>query len=890
MTRSSTPRSLLLTVTAVFLALMGIALATGGAWLAALGGSLFYLGAGLALVWSAWLLRRGSRLAWWVCGLLLLATLGWSLWEVGLDWWGIAIRCNVPFLIGLLLVLPPYAKRMARGGRTREELGRRSARGSMAGRYLLGVSLLLFVGVAVVSWFVDPHDQQGELASRTAAAPAAAAASAARDIPPGEWHAYGRTGFGQRYSPLTQITPDNVDDLDVAWTFRTGDMRGRAGDPVETTFEVTPLKVGDRLFLCTPHQSVIALDATTGEQVWRHDPRIQGDLALQHLTCRGVAYHPGTQAATNPAAAASAPVTADAAASAPPSPSSVSGSAPASAQASMPASASASASAPAPAPAPASDVALAAADAVLAAASAPQLPVAAEGPSVDRCGAKLFMPTADGRLIALDPSTGAVCKDFGGGTGQINLWRGMPNVRVGGYYSTSPPVVTQHLVIIAGTVLDNVSTTEPSGVIRAFDVDTGDLVWNFDPGRPERTQPLPAGETYVQSTPNSWSISAVDEALGMVYLPMGNQPPDQWGARRSPETERYASSILALDLATGRERWVFQTVHHDLWDYDVPAQPSLIDLTVNGARVPALVQATKQGEIFVLDRRTGRPLLPVTEQAVPQGAEAGDSTAPTQPVSALSFNPAPLTGASMWGATWFDQMTCRIALKHLRYEGRFTPPRVEGSLVYPGNFGVFNWGSIAVDPQRQVAFVTPAYLAFTSRLVPRPDNTSLVVQGEGPPKGSLPALNENFGAPYASKMMPFTSVLGLPCQQPPWGFVAGVDLVTGKVAYRHRNGTVRDLSPIPLPFRMGVPNLGGPIVTAGGVAFLSGTLDNYVRGYALANGKELWKARLPAGGQATPMTYEGRDGRQYLLVVAGGHGSLGTTAGDHVIAYALPRR
>lgn len=832
MQRLSSSRSLLLTLTALLLAVMGLALAIGGAWLASLGGSWFYLAAAVALWLAAFLLMRANALAWWVMALLMLGTLAWAWWEAGLDWWAIAIRCDVPFLVGLLLLLPPYARRFASAD---SDPAARWA----AGRMALAMSLLVFAAVAVASWFVDPHRKSGTLAT----SPLAAGAGEPAKVPPGEWHAYGRTGHGQRYSPLAQITPDNVDKLAVAWEFHTGDVRGRAGDPEETTFEVTPLKIDDRLFLCTPHQQVIALDATSGRQIWRYDPRIRAGLALQHLTCRGLAYHPGSEAGPAPAAVASAQ-----------------------AAASAPAAASAAA-----------------------AASAPQLPVAsAEGPAVDRCGARLFMPTADGRVIALDPSTGAVCRDFGAGTGQIDLWRGMPNVRLGGYYSTSPPVATQRLLIVGGTVLDNVSTTEPSGVIRAFDVQTGALVWNWDPGRPEQTEPLPEGQTYVQSTPNSWSISAADEALGLVYVPMGNQPPDQWGASRSPEVERYSSSVVALDLATGRERWVFQTVHHDLWDYDVPSQPSLLDLTVNGNRVPALVQATKQGELFVLDRRNGRPLLPVTERPAPQGATAGDRTAPTQPVSALSFDPPPLTGASMWGATWFDQMACRIALKRLRYEGRYTPPTQGGTLVYPGNFGVFNWGSIAVDPVRQVAFATPAYLAFHSTLVPRPDNTSLVVQGQERPKDPLPALNENFGAPFAVKMGAFTSPIGLPCQQPPWGYIAGIDLTTGRVAYMHRNGTVRDLAPVPLPFRMGVPNLGGPIVTAGGVAFLSGTLDYYVRGYDLATGRELWKARLPAGGQATPMSYQGRDGRQYLLVVAGGHGSLGTKAGDSVIAYALP--
>jgi quinoprotein glucose dehydrogenase len=499
------------------------------------------------------------------------------------------------------------------------------------------------------------------------------------------------------------------------------------------------------------------------------------------------------------------------------------------------------------------------------------------------------MPTADGRLIALNPSDGTVCANFGSGTGQINLWTNMPNVNPGSYYSTSPPAVTARLIIVGGTVLDNVSASEPSGVIRAYNVETGALVWNWDSGKPDVTTPLRPGETYTPNSPNSWSISSVDEALGMIYVPLGNQPPDQWGGNRSADVDRFSSSVVALDLASGQLRWVFQTVHHDLWDYDVPSQPNLIDLTIQGQTVPALVQPTKQGELFVLDRRTGQPLIPVTEKPAPQGAASGDRTAPTQPVSALSFDPPALQERDMWGATMFDQLSCRIAMKRLRYEGRYTPPSTQGTLVYPGNFGVFNWGSVAVDPQRQITFATPTYLAFVSQLVPRADDKTLYVQGSERPDESLPSLNENFGAPFAVKLSAFTSALGLPCQAPPWGYVAAADLTTGKVLWMHKNGTVRDASPLPLPLRMGVPNLGGPIVTAGGVAFLSGTIDNYVRGYDVSNGDQIWESRLPAGGQATPMTYTGSDGRQYLIVVAGGHGSLGTKAGDYVIAYALPK-
>lgn len=823
----------------IVLALMALGLLGGGAWLVSLGGSPYYVLAGLTLAVIAYLMLRASPMAWWVYAALVLATLVWSLWEVGLAWWGLAARGDVFFLLGLLLLTPWVARRMVHPVPTHREADddhrTNSPYGWRGGRGALATVLVLYLGVGVVSWVVDPSGMEGRLPS------ARAPATHLDSMPAGEWHAYGRTGHGQRYAPLDQISTQNVDQLEEVWHYHTGDVRGQPGDPAETTFQVTPLKVGERLFICTPHQKVIALDATTGEELWRFDPKVRSGLALQHLTCRGLSYWTREGAASDGTAKPTA------------------------------------AFAPAP-----TQTAAALPD-------APDLPVAAQdSATTDNCPSMLYMPTADGRIIALNPDTGAVCQRFGGGTGQINLWHGMPNVLLGGYYSTSPVVASQRVLVVGGTVLDNVTTTEPSGVIRGFDVETGELLWHWDPARPDDDAPLQPGQTYSESSPNVWSIMSVDEALGLVYLPMGNPSPDQWGGNRSEAVERVSSSVVALDLATGRLRWVFQTVHHDLWDYDVPSQPTLVDLTINGATVPALVQATKQGELFVLDRRTGEPVHEVREVPAPQGAAEGDFTAPTQPVSAVSFGPAPLTGASMWGATMFDQLGCRIALHRLRYEGRFTPPSTQGSLVYPGNFGVFNWGGIAVDPVRQVAFTTPTYLAFTSLLVPRPDDTSLIVQGDEPPEGSLPALNENLGAPFAVKMAPFTSPMGLPCQAPPWGFVAGVDLVSGEVVWQHRNGTVRDMTPVPLPFKMGVPSLGGPLMTAGGVAFLSGTLDYYIRAYDVTTGKQLWQSRLPAGGQATPMSYTGRDGRQYVVVAAGGHGSLGTKAGDSVIAYALP--
>lgn len=784
-----TRRPLLLSLTAFVLLLAGLGLSAGGLWLFVLGDTPAYIAFGLALLLIAVLLFKQKALALLWYALLLGGLVWWSIHEQGFDWWPLAARVGLFFLIGLWLLVP-WVNRSLQG-----------IPGLNKG--LLWLALLGTLVVSAASWITDSHRVNGTLAMRSTPD-----TYRAPEIPEAEWHAYGRTGFGQRYSPLDQITPENIRQLEVAWHYKTGDMRGQPGDPVETTFQVTPLNVGNRLFLCTPHQNVIALDATSGEELWRFDPEIEGDMALQHLTCRGLSY----QAEVDK--------------------------------------------------------------------------TALEG-FTDTCNSRLFMPTSDGRVIALNPENGKVCSAFGQGKGEIDLWNNMPNKRVGGYYSTSPAVVTEDLLIVGGTVLDNVSTSEPSGVIRAFNVNTGELVWNWDAANPEQTEPIAPGETYTPNSPNSWSISSVDEEFGLIYVPMGNQPPDQWGGDRSPEVEKYASSIVALELDTGRVRWHFQTVHHDLWDYDVPSQPSLLDLTINGETVPALVQPTKQGELFVLNRLTGEPVLPVKEEPAPQGAVLGDFTAPTQPVSKLSFNPPELAGADMWGASLFDQLACRIQFHRYRYEGRFTPPSLQGSLVYPGNFGVFNWGSIAVDPVRQVAFTTPTYLAFVSQLIPRNDDTSLAVHNT-PPEYGLPALNENFGAPYAVKLFPFLSLLGLPCQAPPWGYVAGADLATGEIIWKHKNGTVVDSSPLPLPFKMGVPNLGGPLMTAGGVAFLSGTIDNYVRGYDVSTGKQLWEQRLPAGGQATPMSFMGQNGKQYLVVVAGGHGSLDTTAGDDVIAYALP--
>ncbi|NTF64995.1 glucose/quinate/shikimate family membrane-bound PQQ-dependent dehydrogenase [Agrobacterium rhizogenes] len=773
-------------ITSFVLALIGLALGGGGLWLVLLGGSFFYVLAGLAFLATAILLFLRKAAALWLYAIFVLAALGWAIWEVGFDWWQLGPRGGLIILIGLWL-LTPWIRR---------PLGFRSLDGVQyaASPWPLGLPLLVAIIVAGYSMTTDPHDLSGDL-------PTAVAASAPMggDVPNGEWHQYGRTPYGQRYSPLDQINVQNVANLQEVWRYQTGDVK-RPDDIGETTYQVTPLKVGDTLYLCTPHNLAIALDAVSGKEKWRFDSNSGMNPDRQHQTCRGVTYY------HDQAAAAGAP-----------------------------------------------------------------------------CAERVYLPTSDARLIALDAANGKVCTSFAD-QGVLHLETGMKYNPAGYYYSTSPPVAVAGKIIVGGAVNDNYSTQEQSGVIRAFDIKTGALVWNWDSGNPDQTTPLPVGQTYTTNSPNSWSVSSVDETLGLIYIPLGNQVPDQLGMGRSANVERFSSSVVALDINTGQLKWVQQFVHHDLWDMDVPAQPVLFDMKKSdGSVVPALVASTKQGDIYVLDRRTGEPLIPFKEIPAPGGAIPEDHTAPTQPISDLTFSPPPLQEKDMWGVSLFDQLACRIAFHRYKYEGRYTPPSLEGSIIYPGNFGTFNWGSVAVDPERQIMFGMPTYLAFTSRLVPRAD---IPPRGQDQ-KGSEQGLNRNDGAPYGVFMGPFLGPLGIPCQAPPWGYVAGADLTTGKIAYKHKNGTVHDMTPLPLPFKVGVPGIGGPIVTKGGVAFLGAAVDNYLRAYDVTTGRQLWEARLPAGGQSTPMTYTAGD-EQYVLMVAGGHGSVGTKPGDYVIAYRLP--
>ena len=500
-----------------------------------------------------------------------------------------------------------------------------------------------------------------------------------------------------------------------------------------------------------------------------------------------------------------------------------------------------------------------------------------------RCAARIFTATNDAFLHALDAASGSPCRDFGE-QGRVDLSRGVGSTRWKGEYQvTSPPALAGDLVIVGSAVSDNQRVDAPSGVVRAYDARSGALRWAFDlapPGRP----PAPGHSSdagWVLGTPNVWAPLSVDEARDLVFLPTGNPAPDYWRGSH-PALSRYGSSVVALRASTGQVVWSFQTVHHDLWDYDVPAQPTLTSVQRDGTRVPALVQATKMGILFVLQRETGEPLFRVEERPVPQDGAPGEQLSPTQPFPLL---PPPLVRHALspddaWGVAFFDRRWCRHRIRELRFDGIYTPPTLQGSLMFPGNLGGSNWGGVAVDAERQVVVANVSDLPFVVTLLPR--------ERYDAEKRANPGVevSPQDGTPFAMRREPFLSPLGLPCVKPPWGMLVAVDLERGAILWQTPLGTARDRAPIPVPIRFGTPNVGGPLLTSGGLVFIGAALDDYLRAFDLATGEELWKGRLPAGGQATPMSYR-VGGRQFVVIAAGGHGRAGTTLGGELVAFAL---
>ena len=511
----------------------------------------------------------------------------------------------------------------------------------------------------------------------------------------------------------------------------------------------------------------------------------------------------------------------------------------------------------------------------------------------EMCAERIFTATTDARLIAVDKTTGQACSEFGS-EGQISLLAGMGKVKEFYYMVTSPPTMASGALVVGGFVLDNQETEEPSGVVRGYDPRTGSLLWAWDIGREGQTDIPAEGGYYTRGTPNVWSLMSADDDLGLVYVPTGNATPDYFGGQRTEIMDKFASSIVAIDARTGLTRWHFQTAHHDIWDYDVPSQPTLVDLTIDGARRKAVIMPTKRAEIFVLDRETGELIFDVTERPVPQSDLLNERSSPTQPFSTgmPSFAYPTIDERDMFGITPFDQMACRITFKGLRWEGKMTPPAVEGALLYPGPAGGMNWGGVAVDEQRQLMVVNNMQLPFTIHMIPREEDrpTSEEVgfasgYGVGGPQR---------GTPYAARVDLFASPLSLPCLRPPYGEIAVVDLTTQQIVWRRGTGLLN----------LGFPSRGGSVITKGGLIFNAGFSDGAFRAIDALTGQVVWNETIQEPSQATPMTYTSpTTGRQYVLMTApSAEGpseeitdfrDLPTSGktdgpGGAVIAYALP--
>ncbi|MES2056947.1 MAG: membrane-bound PQQ-dependent dehydrogenase, glucose/quinate/shikimate family [Pseudomonadota bacterium] len=775
--------------------LIGLILAIGGAWLAVLGGSLYYIVTGVAMIAAGVQLARSRMLGVWLYVAIFVLTLLWAFWEVGTNPWALVPRVIAPLvlLLAVLLVMPTLSRA---ANRWRVGLGA-----------VAGVLVVTLIGGVVIA--------RGAEAPVLAGLPAPASpgmADSSGQTVGADWPAYGGTYSARRFSPLAQINVSNVGKLKRAWLAHTGDMPATPDAAKMYGAETTPLKVGDTLYMCSAKGIMLALDPATGAEKWRFDPKVPDKWIPYTAACRGVSYY--------------------------------------------------------------------------------AVPNATVGQA---CATRVIEGTLDARLIAVDAATGKPCADFGA-NGQVDTKIGMGNVYPGLVSITSAPTIVRGVVVTGHQILDGQERYAPSGVIQGYDVVTGALRWGWDMLKPEWTGAPPAGQQWSRGTPNMWTTASGDEALGLVYLPLGNSAVDYWSSLRTPIENSFANSLVAIDVATGKPRWSFQTVKKDVWDYDLGSQATLIDYS----GVPALVLPSKQGDIYVLDRRTGRPLTPIGTIKAPGGGIEPTERAPTQIVSLWhTLRKDRLTERDMWGMSPIDQMICRIQFRQARYAGYFTPPETGRYTVeYPGYNGGSDWGGIAVDPQRGVIIANYNDMPNHVRLVPRKiaDQRGWKTreQAGGPTPGAEGAGDPQAGTPYAVDVnagwrMKFT---GLLCKQPPYGGIRAIDIRTGKTIWDRPLGTARTNGPfgIPsmLPINIGTPNNGGSVVTAGGLVFVAAATDNLIRAIDLRTGKVVWSDVLPAGGQATPMVYE-QGGREYLVIMAGGHHFMETPIGDSVVAYALPK-
>jgi len=818
-TRSHPILTAYLYVLASVMAILGIVIAAGGAWLLALGGSFYYLPAGVGLVVAAFFLFQRRLLGFWIYLAVFTLTVVWALWERGFDGWAQVPRLVAPavILVLLLIALPAIDAHI------------RARRAALAGIVsLIAGGMLAVLGpppmLTAVMAQTDPPASAPPATTPTPEAvepsePALPAAPGRPELPMletgADWPAYGGTYHATRYTPASQITRQNVGELEQAWQFRTGDMPADTADGGGYSPENTPLKVGDTIFVCSAMGIVIGVDAATGLEEWRHDPGVSPDAIPYGATCRGVAYF--------------------------------------------------------------------------------EAPDAAEG---DLCARRILWGTLDARLIAVDAATGALCPDFGDG-GQVNLEEGIGDTVPGWYSVTSAPTIVRGVAVMGAQVKDGQAEDAPSGVVRGYDAVTGTLAWAWDLGNPALTGQPPEGEVYTRGTPNMWTTASGDEALGHVYLPLGNSSVDYYGSNRSAAENEYATALVAIDVTTGEPVWRFQTVYNDVWDYDLGSQASLVDFPGADGPVPALVLPSKQGDIYVLDRRTGESLFPVEERPVPQGGVEPDYLSPVQPFSAYHMVARPpLTEADMWGMSPIDQLWCRIQFRQAAYEGMYTPPTTDRHWIqYPGYNGGSDWGGIAIDPARGIILANYNDMPNHNRLVPREEaDAAGLAPIYAPGSGEETPLGEagpQVGAPYAIQVNAGWRVeaTGLLCKEPPYGGIRAIELATGRTLWDKPFGTARRNGPfgIPsyLPVDIGTPNNGGALVTASGLVFIAAATDDLFRAIDIETGETLWSVVLPAGGQANPFGFE-IDGRQFVGIMSGRHHFMETPIGDQVTVWALP--